>query len=325
MTSAAPHQGSRALAWLRAQSWAMPAVNLQQMIAIASRTNDGQIDALLADPGREVHGAHYTTMRGSVAVLQMVGPIFRRANLFTAISGATSHDVLAQEFKAAVTSPQVSAIVLEVDSPGGQVSGTSELARMIHASRGSKPIIAYAAMAASAAYWIASAADRIVISDTGQVGSIGVVQMVNVSDDPETVEIVSSQSPSKRPDVRTDGGRAQLQSMVDEIAQVFIDSVAEFRGISSTKVLANFGQGALRVGRSAALAGMADEVGTLEDLVSRLSGEGKTRGVARGEAVGTDPASQWAASPELQREFASTEQYVAYMRAFNAGWVTHCG
>src|SRR5207302_11309430 len=79
-----------------------------------------------------------------------------------------------QEFDAAIADPNVSAVVLDTDCPGGSAAGTPELASKIRAARGKKPIIAVAnALMASAAYWIASAADEIVATPSADVGSVG--------------------------------------------------------------------------------------------------------------------------------------------------------
>jgi hypothetical protein len=145
---------------------------------------------------------------------------------------------------------------------------------MIRAANAVKPVTAYVdGMAASGAYWLASAAGKIVADETAQLGSIGV--LATVVDDRESderrgvkrFEVVSSQSPLKRTDPATDAGRDQLQQMVDAMAKVFIQKVAGFRGTSEDRVAADFGRGAVMPAGQALLAGMADSLGSLESLL----------------------------------------------------------
>ena len=255
------------------ERWAILPESLQTIVDIASREHVPDFDAVMAKRGRPLGEDMRASVRGTTAVIPITGPIFRYANIFTMISGATSVEETASELRAALDNPLVESVVLEINSPGGQVTGVSELAQMIRGAE--KPVIAYVdGMAASAAYWIASAARRVVINDTALLGSIGVVTQIDLSDDKNTVEIVSTQSPRKRTDVRTDDGRAQVQATTDELAQVFIDTVARNRDVTAETVMADFGGGGLLIGQSAVNAGMADEVGSLESLLFSLSTRG---------------------------------------------------
>ena len=134
-------------------------------------------------------------------------------------------------------------------------------------------------LAASGAYWLASAAGKIVADETAQLGSIGVLATViddRAAEEKHGVkryEIVSSQSPLKRTDPGTDEGRAQLQQMVDAMASVFIAKVAKFRGTSEAKVASDFGRGAVLPAHDAVSVGMADALGSLESLLGAGDGE----------------------------------------------------
>jgi ClpP class serine protease len=146
-------------------------------------------------------------------------------------------------------------------------------------------------MAASGGYWIASAADRVVISELAVLGSIGVVLGVEDRSGADErrgvrkVEIVSSQSPGKRPDVNTEEGRTQIQTMVDDLAEVFVSAVAKHRGVSSEDVISKFGAGGVKVGAKAVASGMADEVGQFEAVLASLSPSGKGRYNPRGAFI----------------------------------------
>ena len=253
--------------------WAITPEMLQTMTEIASETRKSP-EAIAKEMGREMRNTNAVSIRDGVAVIKVSGPLFRYANLMTRICGATSYELLAQDFNKAVQNPNIKGILLDIDSPGGEVNGCSELSDMIYQARGTKPIIAYASGACcSGAYWIASACDKILAADTAILGSIGVVSIFEKDDDGKTVEIVSSQSPNKRPDVNTEAGKAKIQARVDELAEVFIAKVARNRGITAVDVVKNFGAGDVSVGQHAVRNGLADGLSSFEDIISSLNQE----------------------------------------------------
>lgn len=252
--------------------WAIRQESLETIRAIASRDNLDP-EAVSAKLGRPLDNTRSVTMRDGVAIIPMAGPIFRYANLFTEISGAVSLEVLATEFRAALDDPSVKAILLEVDSPGGQINGLADFASQIYAARGIKPVTAYVSGdGCSAAYWLASAASEVVASATSEIGSIGVISRMPGSKPTDDIQFVSSVSPNKRPDPQTASGLAQVQSVVDALGDVFVEAVAKYRGISVQEVLAKYGQGGLFVGAGAVEAGLADRLGTFEGTLAGLSG-----------------------------------------------------
>ena len=251
------------------EPWAITETALNNILTIASRQNES-IEAVSAKLGRDLDNTYVIEVRDGVAVIPVVGPLFRYANLFTAISGASSYEVLAKDFNSALENPDVHSVVLDIDSPGGEVNGCAEFANMIYESRGTKPIIAYASGdAASGAYWIASACDQIIASETSLLGSIGVVAVYRDSNDQNVLEIVSSQSPYKRLDPNSDDGKSRLQSRIDDLASVFIDSIAKHRGVDPPTVLKEFGGGDVFVGKNAIRSGLADDVGSLENIIQQ--------------------------------------------------------
>lgn len=262
------------------QPWALLPERAAELLAITERENNPSMEVLEAYAAKHSAGER-VRIRDGVAILDVQGPLFKRANLFVKVSGATSYEILRKDFQVAMDDPKIHSIILKVDSPGGEANGCDELAAAIYAARGKKPITAFVSgMAASGGYWIASAADRIVISEAAMLGSIGVVLGIedkSAADEKrgvKTTEFVSSQSPGKRPDPNTDAGRARIQGMVDDLAEVFISAVAKHRGVSSETVVKNFGAGGIKVGRNAVAAGMADEVGQIETVLKGLSGSG---------------------------------------------------
>jgi signal peptide peptidase SppA len=258
---------------LAGEPWAITETALQTILEIAARENESP-QAVAAKLGRDLQNTYTATEREGVAIIPVTGPLFRYANLFTAVSGASSYELIARDFTAALENPQIKGIILDIDSPGGEVNGVSELSNMVYAARGKKPVVAYASGdAASGAYWIASAADEIVVSDTSALGSIGVVGMYRGKSGKsnEDVEIVSSQSPHKRLDPSSDEGRTRLQMRIDSMADVFIETIARNRKVSADIVQTHYGGGDVLIGAKAVQAGLADRVGSLEQLIQELS------------------------------------------------------
>lgn len=217
---------------------------------------------------------------GTVALIPVVGTISHRVNLMSALSGGggTSIEKLTAQFRSAMNDPNVKAIVMDVDSPGGSVEGVPELAAEIFDGRKVKPIVAVAnAQAASAAYWLASAARDLVVTPSGQVGSIGV--FAAHEDHSQALEAqgvkVSLVSAGK---YKVEGNpfeplsadaRDALQSKVDEYYGMFIKALASYRGATQTAVREGFGEGRMVMADQAVKEGMADRVATLDQVLAK--------------------------------------------------------
>jgi len=258
--------------------WAITQDALETIMSIAAREHMDKgdlasLEAVAAKLGRPLDNTHVVTVRDGVATIPIEGPLFRHADMFSQISGATSIDALATDLRTALDDPAIQAIVLAIDSPGGEVNGTAEFADMVYAARGQKSITSYISdMGASAAYWIASAADEVVIAPTATVGSIGVIATARPPDrgggSRASIEFVSSQSPDKRMDPTTTYGRTQIQALIDTCMDVFVAAVARNRGVSKATVLSDFGQGGVFLGQAAVTAGLADRIGSYEGVMS---------------------------------------------------------
>lgn len=209
-----------------------------------------------------------------VAIINIKGHIFRYHDEYIDWMGGSSIERLTEQFESMVLDDAVKAIILNVNSCGGEVDGTPELAETIFTARGIKPIIAYvSSLGASAAYWLASAADKIVVHEAAAVGSIGVYgTFYRDRDDERELTIVSSVSPNKLPDLNSSDGIAQVQRFVDQLGAIFIRNVAKHRGLSEQEVLQNFGQGDVRIGADAVAFKMADQMGSLKSIQNELKG-----------------------------------------------------
>lgn len=218
-----------------------------------------------------------TEIRGDIGILNITGPIFRYGKIDACdVVYGTQH--YSEEFARLDKDPSISHIIINFDTGGGEAAGIAELARQINES--DTPTTAYVdGMAASAGYWLASACNRIVAADTAFLGSIGVVfawlDTTKMMDKIgiEEIEIVSSVSPKKRPDVSSDDGRAQVQVWADDLADIFVSSVASYRGVQDSTVLRDFGQGDVMIASKAIKFGMVDAVSTFEKLILEIKGE----------------------------------------------------
>lgn len=217
-----------------------------------------------------------------VAVLPLVGTIIPRADLISESSGAVSVQRFTRALREAVTSKDVGGIVIDVDSPGGQVGGVSELANEIFKARGQKRITAVAnGLAASAAYWIAAAADELVVTPTGQVGSIGVFAMhEDVSGLLEREGVAVNLISAGRYKVEgnpfeplSDEARGAIQAQVDDYYNIFTSDVARFRGVSQSAVIDGFGEGRVVGSQAAMQSGMVDRVATMDEVIADMVGD----------------------------------------------------
>ncbi len=226
-------------------------------------------------PGAQYRGGQMTVENG-IASIDISGAMVYDKSLLGAflatVFGATLTPELQASLRAAADDPKVQGVVLRVNSPGGMVAGIEETARLVHDLAQKKPVVALAeSLSASAAYWPTSAATKaIALGKTVAIGSVGVLATVDVSSDSKKLTFVSSQSPKKRMDPSTEEGKAALQSHIDGIAQVFIDSVASYRGKTSAQVQSDFGQGGLLLAEAAKAAGMIDQVGTESEAITTL-------------------------------------------------------
>lgn len=228
-------------------------------------------------------------MENGAAIIDITGPLAKKTGLFERILfGSQSMYQIKNIISDAMNDPSVKGIILNIDSPGGTVDGTPELADYIYSLRGKKPIVAYSdGRMASAAYWIGAAADAVYISGgTVQVGSIGVIlshaeysEMDRMSGIKVT-EIFAGKykaagSGNKPLD---DESKNYLQERVDQIYAEFVRTVAKFRGVSEKVVLANMADGRIFMGKNAIDAGLVDGIATLDSLIDKLSGGGTGEG-----------------------------------------------
>lgn len=217
---------------------------------------------------------------GSAVVVPIVGPLFKRGDMFTELFGDCTYENIREQLQAALAS-DAELIVLDVDSPGGDALGCADLAEFIFENR-EKIVAVINGQCCSASYYLASAASRMVADRGAMIGSIGTRVLMVDGTAAEMAAgfrchmIVSEASPDKAPDASQAVDRARVQEMVDELGRVFVADVAKHRSVTVAKVLSDFGRGDVFIGEAALGRGMIDEIGNLDSVLAEF-GEAQER------------------------------------------------
>jgi signal peptide peptidase SppA len=228
-------------------------------------------------------------VENGIAIIPVVGTLVRRTIGLEAQSGLTSYGLIGERLDAALQDSAVKAILLDIDSPGGEAGGVFDLADKIFSARKVKPIWAVANDEAfSAAYAIAAAADRIYLSRTGGVGSIGVIAVhldQSVAEADAGLKYTAIYAGEHKNDLSpheplSDPARAQLQTEVDRVYALFTETVARMRGLEPAAIKET--EAALYFGEQSVAAGLADRIGTMGDALSDL-----TKKIARPSSLTT--------------------------------------
>ena len=211
-----------------------------------------------------------------IAVIDIQGTLVSKSTGMDAASGLTTYAQIATDFLSAVANPSVRGILLNIDSPGGEVQGMFDLADAMLAARGSKPICAFAGSAFSAAYLLASTADWIVVPRDAGVGSVGVMMLhldESGADQKAGLKYTAIFAGDRKNDGSpheplTDSARARMQERVDTVYGLFVASVSRGRGmtaeaIKKTQALTYTGQAGVDVV-------FADSVGTQSNALASV-------------------------------------------------------
>ena len=202
-----------------------------------------------------------------VAIIPVQGMLVQRGGWMNALSGLTGFDAVRSSFAEAFNDDTVKAILLDIDSPGGEVAGCFDLVDAIYGARGKKPVWAsLSENAFSAAYALASACDKICVPRTGGTGSIGVIAMIAditkaLSKEGVAVNII--QFGARKADGYSEApftpqARARFQAQIDAVGNLFVNTVARNRNMKASAVIAQ--QAMTYMGQDGVRAGLADMV-----------------------------------------------------------------
>ena len=253
----------------------------------------------------------YVVTEGGVAILPIVGTMVHRGSFLDAASGLTNYQTIERRAAAMAQDPDVKAILMEVDSPGGQAAGVFDLAREIAAI--DKPVwAAVNEKALSAGYAIAAAADRIVMAETGVAGSIGVIALhvdqskKNQKDGYSYTAVTAGEKKALgSPHAPlTDAARAEMQGFVDNLYDHFVNHVATARGIDAAAVRAQ--EAGLYDGQAAVDAGLVDALMSFNEALAALEAQVSAKPVSiagfrqptQGAAMSTQEATATQQSAE---------------------------
>lgn len=219
---------------------------------------------------------------GAIAVIPVYGTIVQRASQLDMCEGGTSTQSISNALADAMADDSVAQVLLDIDSPGGSVYGVQELAAEI--ARAKKPVVAIAnSLAASAAYWIGSAASEFYVTPGGEVGSIGVWtahQDVSkaLAEAGVNVTLISAgefKVEGNPYEPLSTEAQAFMQSRIDDYYAAFTRGVAKGRKVGVEQVRSDMGKGRVFGADQALAANMVDGTATFDEVISRMQSKRK--------------------------------------------------
>lgn len=314
---------NRISSFIYSSVWCMLEARMEDILEVVEFHNGGgrrtreeiaEIMMLDAESRNRVAARQSAVQRQKgVAVVPLMGVISPRIEQVNDISGpgGTSAQGFGRSLQQAVRDPEVGSILIDVDSPGGNVHMLRETAQLIREARQHKPVTAVAQpVAASGAFWLAAQADELVVTPSGEVGSVGAFMMHrDVSEREEKKGVKTTLISAGR--MKTAGNsfeplskeaRADMQKGVDEAMGMFVEDLAIGRGVDMKTVLSDFGEGTMVGAEEAVDRGMADRVATFDQVLGELrDGRAPGGGVAGRSAL----AEAWVSKDMSPEEFVT--------------------
>ena len=268
------------LAWALSTPWALQPERMSAYAAVLARHYAAKAGALAAEPqAADVQAATARAggRNGAIAVVGVYGTIMQRASQINICDGGTSTQAISAALREANADDSISSILLDIDSPGGSVYGVAELAAEIRGS--AKPVTALSnSLAASAAYWLASAAGELFVTPGGEVGSIGVWMahedwskaMAEAGVDVTLISAGKYKVEGNPYEPLSAEARDFLQSRTNDYYGAFTRDVAKGRKVSVDQVRSGMGQGRVLGADQARSEGMVDGVMTFDQTVRHM-------------------------------------------------------
>lgn len=233
------------------------------------------------------------SVAGHTAEIRVEGVLTKRPDFWAKyfLGGNTTYSSIRNALGAAAASPDITDVILSIDSPGGNAEGLIETLETIAQFRqySGKRLRARADNAQSAAYGIAAAAGHIEATGRGATfGSIGTAVSYYVPQN--VVTLTNTDSPDKRPDLTTDAGKAVVVKYLDQLNHEFVSAIAQGRGVELARVTEGYGRGASMTAAEAKRLGLIDNIATTAPRAVPSS-----KGKAMAEPTETDRAAQDAA------------------------------
>lgn len=208
-------------------------------------------------------------MVNDVAVIQVAGPLVAGNAGWRRMFGVIGYEEIKGAVVEAAMRPDVNGILMHFDTPGGAVNGVKPTGDLIKEVGRMKPVVGYAATAASAGYWLASQTSKIFADDLSMIGSIGtIMQFVDLTErnKAEGVQYNIFKSGSLKMagnpnEPMSDAAKEQFQQVVDDMNAIFYKNVASARRTTPSQLKANFGDGRAVVAARALAGGLIDGLG----------------------------------------------------------------
>jgi signal peptide peptidase SppA len=269
------------IAAIASQRWMITAEGMQRILAQLPELDAGQfIGDLFAARPEAAASRSRPARSGSVAIVSIRGPIVRYDSWFTMLFGGTSVEWLGQQIREAAADEAVGSILLDVDSPGGTISGLPELAATIRAAREVKPVSAITNdYNCSAAYWLSAQADEISSTIEGLTGSVGVYtehwdlsgMLALEGIGHEYIQAGRFKTEGNEFEPLAEEARTHFQGIVDDGYGLFVSEVAKGRGVTVAQVKSDYGEGRYFVAKDAKAKGLIDRIGSFADAVNRAA------------------------------------------------------
>jgi len=246
--------------------WAGDQVSYDYFLAAQAKAHE-----MLARGGvsHEQYQPELLQKQGSVGVVNVQGTMINGSAGIMSIFGMTGYSDVGRAAIAALSDPDIKSILLNVDTPGGQVAGLHDMATMLADIGKIKPVITYAGgNMLSAGMWLGAAGEKIYASATSEVGSIGVLMvlqdrseaMAQAGIKPEVFRSGPFKALGNPYEKMSPEARAVIQQSVDDTAEVFLNHVASQRGVAPLVADSRYGQGRTFVGKRAKEVGLVDEI-----------------------------------------------------------------
>lgn len=233
----------------------------------------------------EVAGGAWYRRSNSLAIIPIQGTIFPKGNFFSSFSGSLSAQGIISSVMACSDDPKINTILFDVDSPGGYVAGVPECADVIYNARKNVKIVSHVSEAYSAAYYLASQSDEIVVTKSGGVGSIGVltihksIERLNKESgvDVTIIRIPEWKAEANPYEQLTDSAKKSIQEEITGVYDDFVSAVARGRGVEASDVKKNYGKGRTLNAEDGLETGMVDRIEAWHETLARVQEESDKR------------------------------------------------
>ena len=295
------------------ESLAQYAMNLALQLKHGYRASDDD------DDDEEDNRPRLLSIQGSVAVISIRGALTNRDSGYG--SYETTYPEIRQALIAAAVDPQVKAIVLDINSGGGAVTGVSDTANLIRKVDGIKPVHAFTdGMMCSAAYWLGSSARSVKATEMSEVGSIGVItthvsffrMYQEIGIDATVIRAGEFKALGHPMEQLSDKAKGVIQAQLDQMYGMFASYVADRRGMSLDVFNKTAGEGRVFIGVKAVDAGLVDAITNFDKLISNLEEQNQA----------STPAYQ---RPGVARPFGASATAAAAAQVFDGGGIAFPG